>query len=315
MNALAGSVPFLRLAGTALGGWLLARSALVAQAKLASRDGDPAFLEAKLITARFYAEVDPAAGAGPARPAQGRRPHGVRPDGGPVLSARPDRAARRTKPGPSPRRFDLAALEPAFLDDPFPYYHALRRFAPLKRLPDGSVFLSRYADVAVCYRDARMAPTRRPSSARSSAIGTPLYRASHDQPGVQRPAAAHAGAQAAGRAFTPRALADAAAAHRGGGRRAARRARRQGPHGPGRGLRLPPARRGDLRHAGRAARASARRFRRYSLAILGALEPVAGPERQAAGNAAVARVLGLSRRPDRRARASGRPTIATSWAR
>ena len=55
--ALAGSVPFLRLAGTALGGWLLARSALVAQTKLATRDGDPAFLEAKLITARFYAEV------------------------------------------------------------------------------------------------------------------------------------------------------------------------------------------------------------------------------------------------------------------
>ena len=55
--ALAGSVPFLRLAGTALGGWLLARGALVAQARLASRDGDPAFLEAKLITARFYAEV------------------------------------------------------------------------------------------------------------------------------------------------------------------------------------------------------------------------------------------------------------------
>ena len=56
-DALAGSVPFLRLAGTALGGWLLARSALAAQGKLATRDGDPAFLEAKLITARFYAEV------------------------------------------------------------------------------------------------------------------------------------------------------------------------------------------------------------------------------------------------------------------
>jgi alkylation response protein AidB-like acyl-CoA dehydrogenase len=55
--ALAGSVPFLRLAGTALGGWLLARSALAAQGKLASRDGDPAFLEAKVVTARFYAEV------------------------------------------------------------------------------------------------------------------------------------------------------------------------------------------------------------------------------------------------------------------
>jgi 3-(methylthio)propanoyl-CoA dehydrogenase len=57
VKALAGSVPFLRLAGTALGGWLLAKSALVAQGKLAARDGDPAFLEAKLITARFYAEV------------------------------------------------------------------------------------------------------------------------------------------------------------------------------------------------------------------------------------------------------------------
>jgi alkylation response protein AidB-like acyl-CoA dehydrogenase len=55
--ALAGSVAFLRLAGTALGGWLLAKSALAAHAKLATRDGDPAFLEAKLITARFYAEV------------------------------------------------------------------------------------------------------------------------------------------------------------------------------------------------------------------------------------------------------------------
>ncbi len=57
VTALAGSVPFLRLAGTALGGWLLARSALVAQNRLATRDGDPAFMEAKLITARFYAEV------------------------------------------------------------------------------------------------------------------------------------------------------------------------------------------------------------------------------------------------------------------
>ena len=57
VTALAGSVPFMRLAGTALGAWLLARSALVAQGRLATRDGDPAFLEAKVITARFYAEV------------------------------------------------------------------------------------------------------------------------------------------------------------------------------------------------------------------------------------------------------------------
>jgi hypothetical protein len=57
VSALAGSVPFLRLAGTALGAWLLAKGALVAQARLGTRDGDPAFNEAKLVTARFYADV------------------------------------------------------------------------------------------------------------------------------------------------------------------------------------------------------------------------------------------------------------------
>jgi hypothetical protein len=57
VTALAGSAPFLRLAGTALGSWLLAKGALVAQNKLAVRDGDPAFLEAKLVTARFYADM------------------------------------------------------------------------------------------------------------------------------------------------------------------------------------------------------------------------------------------------------------------
>jgi alkylation response protein AidB-like acyl-CoA dehydrogenase len=55
--ALAGSVPFLRLAGTALGAWLLAKGALIAERKLADRDGDPEFLEAKIVTARFYVEV------------------------------------------------------------------------------------------------------------------------------------------------------------------------------------------------------------------------------------------------------------------
>ena len=56
-------------------------------------------------------------------------------------------------------------------------------------------------------------------------------------------------------------------------------------------------------------------FRRYSLAILGALEPVAGPERQAAGNAAVAEFSAYLDDADRRALPGGRPTTATSWAR
>ena len=49
--------------------------------------------------------------------------------------------------------FDLARLSPAFLNDPYPTYTALREHAPIHRLPDGSFFLSRYDDVAQVYRD------------------------------------------------------------------------------------------------------------------------------------------------------------------
>ncbi|MBY0432407.1 MAG: acyl-CoA dehydrogenase, partial [Rhodospirillales bacterium] len=52
----AGAVPFLRLAGTVVGGWQMARAALIAQAGLATGEGDRAFYQAKLATARFYAE-------------------------------------------------------------------------------------------------------------------------------------------------------------------------------------------------------------------------------------------------------------------
>ena len=43
--------------------------------------------------------------------------------------------------------FDLRHLDDAFYDDPFPTYRALREHAPVKRMPDGSVFLTRYADI------------------------------------------------------------------------------------------------------------------------------------------------------------------------
>ena len=52
--AAAGAVPFLKLAGTVAGGWLMARSALVAFERL--RDADDGFYAAKLITARYFAE-------------------------------------------------------------------------------------------------------------------------------------------------------------------------------------------------------------------------------------------------------------------
>ncbi len=49
-------VNLMMLTGTVLGGWLLARGALAARARLAAGDGDRDFLEAKQLTARFYAE-------------------------------------------------------------------------------------------------------------------------------------------------------------------------------------------------------------------------------------------------------------------
>jgi len=51
----AGSVPYLMLAGSLVAGWQLARSLLVAEERLAA-DHDRAFMEAKVATARFYAE-------------------------------------------------------------------------------------------------------------------------------------------------------------------------------------------------------------------------------------------------------------------
>jgi cytochrome P450 len=51
--------------------------------------------------------------------------------------------------------FDLRSLPPDFYDNPWPYYHALRAHAPVKRLPDGSLFLTRHADLVAVYRDAK----------------------------------------------------------------------------------------------------------------------------------------------------------------
>ena len=63
-DAAAGAVPYLKLCGTVIGGWLMARSADAATTQLARSDADPDFLAAKRITAQHYAlHVLPEAGA------------------------------------------------------------------------------------------------------------------------------------------------------------------------------------------------------------------------------------------------------------
>lgn len=55
-DAYAVSIPFLKLCGFTLGGWLLAKSAAIAERKLAGGAADRLFLEGKIASARFYAD-------------------------------------------------------------------------------------------------------------------------------------------------------------------------------------------------------------------------------------------------------------------
>ena len=52
----AGRVPYLMLAGNLVAGWQLARALLVAEDAREGRRRDAAFMQAKIATARFYAE-------------------------------------------------------------------------------------------------------------------------------------------------------------------------------------------------------------------------------------------------------------------
>jgi cytochrome P450 len=51
--------------------------------------------------------------------------------------------------------FDLKHLDHAFLDDPYPTYRALREHDPVHWMPDGSYFLTRYDDLIAVYQDAK----------------------------------------------------------------------------------------------------------------------------------------------------------------
>src|ERR1044071_6667697 len=54
------------------------------------------------------------------------------------------------------RDFDLKRLPVDFIDDPFPYYRALREYDPMHRMPDGAYLITRWRDCDAVYRDARV---------------------------------------------------------------------------------------------------------------------------------------------------------------
>ena len=51
--------------------------------------------------------------------------------------------------------FDLEKLTPGFYDNPYPTYRALRENEPVKRLRNGTVFLTRYDDLVTTYKNTK----------------------------------------------------------------------------------------------------------------------------------------------------------------
>lgn len=71
--------------------------------------------------------------------------------------------------------FDITALPAGFADDPFPVYRALLEHRPLKRFADGSIMLSRHADLDRVYRDTKAFSSDKKVEFRPKFGDTPLY--------------------------------------------------------------------------------------------------------------------------------------------
>jgi cytochrome P450 len=71
--------------------------------------------------------------------------------------------------------FRLAAPPPGFIDDPYPFYAALREHAPRHRLTADAWLLTRYADVAAVYRHAAASSDKQREFAPKFGVGTPLF--------------------------------------------------------------------------------------------------------------------------------------------
>jgi cytochrome P450 len=71
--------------------------------------------------------------------------------------------------------FTLAAPPPGFVDDPYPWYAALRKHAPRHALAPSVWLLTRHDDVAALYRDAAASSDKRREFEPKFGAATPLY--------------------------------------------------------------------------------------------------------------------------------------------
>ncbi len=76
----------------------------------------------------------------------------------------------------SVQNLDLMNPPDGFLDDPFPFYDALLKHAPVLPQPDGSVLLSRHADLDRIYRDTTLySSDKKAAFGPKFGVGTPLF--------------------------------------------------------------------------------------------------------------------------------------------
>lgn len=72
--------------------------------------------------------------------------------------------------------FDLGAPPAGFVEDPFPFYDALLQYAPVQRQPDGSVLISRHADLDRIYRDTTLFSSDKKAAFEPKfGVGSPLF--------------------------------------------------------------------------------------------------------------------------------------------
>ena len=183
--------------------------------------------------------------------------------------------------------FDLRSLPPDFYANPYPVYQVLRETQPVRRMPDGSIFLTRYADLVAVYRDSHVfSSDKKVEFTPKYGAGSPLLEhhttslVFNDPPIHTRVRKLIMGA------LTRRAIADMepglvalvdrlldAIDRQGGGDLIEDFACAIPVDIIGNLLAIPQSGRGPLR--------------RWSLAILGALEPRLTPEQEALGNRSV----------------------------
>ncbi len=71
--------------------------------------------------------------------------------------------------------FDISNLPADFYTDPYPYYTALQEHEPVKRMPDGSYFLTRYRDILGVYKNTEACSSDKKVEFKPKYGDSPLY--------------------------------------------------------------------------------------------------------------------------------------------